>query len=364
MPAVDDFVFKTTFEGHRDYVAGSGRIFNGMEHTSRAKIKNFFCTQVDGPMWNPKLLETIKAIIHTETITAQGDGSKAQSALLFLKGLYAIQDGSFKGYLYVVNKISRGHRVAYGGEEKHQSYRHRTLANSYANALDALTEVVKELEPANCAKYSGLFDRWFGDAPGGKADGRIKRPPAYSISAIAVKYGKILEGLKKTQQIFSDASDLHGSGSTYGATYRHSSKKDAGWNVVYFGRNFWHIDRYDQMLTLIHEWSHKFCDTEDPSPPNCYGAANCLGLARNEPNTAWINADSVAYFAMDVWLNKKLWIAYGDDGYYKMSDAAKGAKCNPAAVAAAQANAERKFLEKHRNVRSPDLVLPPAAGIK
>ncbi|MFE6709458.1 M35 family metallo-endopeptidase [Streptomyces sp. NPDC057695] len=45
--------------------------------------------------------------------------------------------------------------------------------------------------------------------------------------------------------------------------------------------------------TLVHEWSHAKCSTEDFA----YGEAACLNLAVTDPRKAIYNADNVEYFA-------------------------------------------------------------------
>lgn len=54
--------------------------------------------------------------------------------------------------------------------------------------------------------------------------------------------------------------------------------------------------------TIVHELSHNLCGTDDHdyNGGDCYGTANCQGLAIDEKYLAWWNADNIEYFCEEV----------------------------------------------------------------
>jgi hypothetical protein len=67
--------------------------------------------------------------------------------------------------------------------------------------------------------------------------------------------------------------------------------------TVSFFADQWH----DQVLTIIHELTHRWCNTIDVDHPTlgkCYGKSQCEALARTSIQSL-VNADSVARFLME-----------------------------------------------------------------
>lgn len=204
-----------------------------------------------------------------------------------------------------IPKLVKEGNVAYEGFAQQELPRARFAWNQAKRAADLCVKAVQKFDLAANAE---LIKRWFG------LDPRANPQHAHTLMQVQAKLTQMnsvflsnpvtlvyapnitvkhvpLDNSQPLQPVTLAGGTPFTGQNVYG--YVHHHQAGSGYRVV-LGKWFMSDpDQQEATQTVYHELTHKVLKTKD----HCYGVALCEQLAKNNPQLACDNADSLAYFA-------------------------------------------------------------------
>jgi hypothetical protein len=275
------------------------------DHRLKRAVRTLFEQDLNWNVQTEEASQYIQNKITLEVILKEKNKS-IKDLLFFLTGLHSEKSQRFNGWIYEYVMYNGTTWIAENYED---------IVDSYMEAIETLTLAIDTLQDTRNLTSRRLFVKWFGNRGG--LSSRLVLDE--DMKSMAAQYRVTRDKVKAINPRVLCKINTHDH-----QAFAMVNPNDK-WHAINLGKFYWEAPGFDKQQTFIHEWSHFFFNpkTEDWE----YGAEKCMAMAKEDTarvmaiakndNTKTIiprnnakimksrnNADSVGYFAIDVWLNK------------------------------------------------------------